>query len=311
MNGYPSTTVEQIGTDSNCVDGAPKHSPWYEFYSPNGQPQQTLSLAVNAGDQVSAEVSYRDGIFTLTITDVTTGQSAPPETSPFSPALRSSAEWIAEDPSSISGILPFANFGLVSFGVDYTGVANTCTATVGAQTGVIGSFPFTAWAILNGPNVATPSPLSSDGSSFQVTTQPFSLLLSLNSGAGPNGTLVQGLDGNLYGTTSYGGANRLGTVLGITTGGTPTALYSFSGIDGANPVGGLTLANSGNFYGTTSGGEGSDGSPRWVYSHHSTYSGTTTARSSKSLRLALRRRYTAFAAPQTVCARTATFLTRR
>jgi uncharacterized repeat protein (TIGR03803 family) len=70
-------------------------------------------------------------------------------------------------------------------------------------------------------------------------------------------SLVQGTDGNLYGTTMYGGAKKLnaGTVFRITPGGALTSLYSFCGqpgcADGADPYAGLVLGTDGNFYGTT------------------------------------------------------------
>jgi uncharacterized repeat protein (TIGR03803 family) len=72
------------------------------------------------------------------------------------------------------------------------------------------------------------------------------------------GTLVQGTDGNFYGTTSGGGANNAGTVFKITPSGTLTTLHSFDSTDGANPDGGLFLAANGVLYGTTSSG-GADG----------------------------------------------------
>jgi uncharacterized repeat protein (TIGR03803 family) len=88
-------------------------------------------------------------------------------------------------------------------------------------------------------------------------------------GASPYVGLVQGIDGNFYGTTAYGGANDAhdcdfgnvlgcGTVFKITSGGTLTPLYSFcpAGFpctDGANPFG-LVQGTDGNFYGTTHGG---------------------------------------------------------
>src|SRR5262245_36752568 len=54
-------------------------------------------------------------------------------------------------------------------------------------------------------------------------------------------TLVIGNDGNLYGTTQYGGAHNLGTVFSITPTGTLTTLHSFAGppSDGATPTAGL------------------------------------------------------------------------
>jgi uncharacterized repeat protein (TIGR03803 family) len=67
--------------------------------------------------------------------------------------------------------------------------------------------------------------------------------------------VVEGLDGNFYGTTSYGGANNFGTVFRITPAGVFSTLYSFCAqtncADGEAP-GALTLGNDGNFYGTTS-----------------------------------------------------------
>lgn len=66
-------------------------------------------------------------------------------------------------------------------------------------------------------------------------------------------TLVQGTNGNLYGTTYNGGKNLFGTVFNVTTSGSEKLLYTFKGgtTDGANPTGGLTLGTDGNFYGTT------------------------------------------------------------
>jgi len=73
-----------------------------------------------------------------------------------------------------------------------------------------------------------------------------------NDGAYPMCALVQGNDGKLYGTTDYAGANNSGTVFVITTNGTLTTLYSFTGgSDGSMPMAGLALGSDGNFYGTT------------------------------------------------------------
>jgi len=77
-------------------------------------------------------------------------------------------------------------------------------------------------------------------------------------GAVPNGPLIQGLDGNLYATTSSGGSGNTGTMFKATPSGTLTTLYNFcskSGCtDGANPTAALVEAIGGNFYGVTRGG---------------------------------------------------------
>jgi uncharacterized repeat protein (TIGR03803 family) len=95
-------------------------------------------------------------------------------------------------------------------------------------------------------------------------TPMFTSLLSFNvaDGAEPVQVLVQGADGDLYGTTSAGGANNAGgTVFKITPGFPPTltTLYNFCSqtncTDGElEPLpggSGLLLAIDGNFYGTT------------------------------------------------------------
>ncbi len=71
-------------------------------------------------------------------------------------------------------------------------------------------------------------------------------------GGEPQAGLLQGADGNFYGTTLLGGSAGSGTVFKITPGGTLTTLHNFAGNpDGDRPVGGLTQGLDGNFYGTT------------------------------------------------------------
>jgi len=92
-----------------------------------------------------------------------------------------------------------------------------------------------------------------------LPAQTFTTLHSFNQsdGSNPYAGLMQATNGNLYGTTSAGGANGDGTVFQITTGGTLTTLHNFnhlSPIDGAQPYGGLIQARDGNLYGTTNRG---------------------------------------------------------
>jgi len=114
-------------------------------------------------------------------------------------------------------------------------------------------------------------PFSGCGTVFKIT--PSGTLTTLyrfcsetgcTDGANPTAGLIQATDGNLYGTTYYGGANNRGTVFKITPSGTLTTLYSFcpqggtactrhTNPDGGNPSAGLVQATDGNFYGTTSG----------------------------------------------------------
>ena len=69
-------------------------------------------------------------------------------------------------------------------------------------------------------------------------------------------TLTQGRDGQLYGTTMFGGSGSRGTIFKIDTSGHAALLYSFSNSEseGGTPVTGLTLGTDGNFYGAASQG---------------------------------------------------------
>jgi uncharacterized repeat protein (TIGR03803 family) len=69
-------------------------------------------------------------------------------------------------------------------------------------------------------------------------------------GMNPEGGLVEGQDGNFYGTT-YGEPGIFGTVFKITPTGALTTLHTFNGDDGNSPTAGLVQATDGNFYGTT------------------------------------------------------------
>ena len=99
-----------------------------------------------------------------------------------------------------------------------------------------------------------------DGAGVLTAFYSFLAPGSSDIGGDPRGRLVQGRDGNLYGTTEYTTSSvQLGVIFKITLTGQYTVLHSFSGADGASPEAGLTLGNDGNFYGVTLGGIHVDG----------------------------------------------------
>jgi uncharacterized repeat protein (TIGR01451 family) len=99
------------------------------------------------------------------------------------------------------------------------------------------------------------------GTVFQVTTNgTFTTLLQfgITNGALPYGGVTVGPDGNLYGTTAFGGNPNGdfsgGSIFELTTNGVVTTLVRLAdlgGTNGLNPYAGLTLGPDGNFYGTT------------------------------------------------------------
>jgi len=71
-------------------------------------------------------------------------------------------------------------------------------------------------------------------------------------GANPQAMLIADKSGNLYSTTEFGGANQMGTVYSLSSGGAYNVLYQFLDYpDGARPLAPLVEDNSGNLYGTT------------------------------------------------------------
>ena len=67
--------------------------------------------------------------------------------------------------------------------------------------------------------------------------------------------MIRDSAGNLYGTTTGGGAANAGVVYKLDTTGQETVLYSFTGgADGANPDAGVIRDSAGNLYGTTTDG---------------------------------------------------------
>jgi uncharacterized repeat protein (TIGR03803 family) len=94
-----------------------------------------------------------------------------------------------------------------------------------------------------------------------TTLYNFCAQTNCTDGKYPIDGLVQATDGNLYGTTWYGGIYRgVGTVFKITPVGELTTVDSFDGSDGALPSSPIIQASDGSMYGTaTYGGDYGDG----------------------------------------------------
>lgn len=154
LDGYSSGTVEQTGTDTDCIGKTPYYQAWYEFY-----PQQLVTFGgtVRANDVMNAEVSHSGSTTTVTLENATRHWTAS-ATSTLSFDL-SSAEWIMEAPTS-----KLTDFGTVDF--------SNAAATSGSKTnGAIDDFDFDAITLVskNGRTTkAEPSGLSGNGRSFSV-----------------------------------------------------------------------------------------------------------------------------------------------
>ncbi|HEX9235561.1 MAG TPA: G1 family glutamic endopeptidase, partial [Actinomycetota bacterium] len=166
IDGYKSSSVEQLGTDSDCAGrNKPSYYAWWEMY-PAGS-NQISGFAVHPGDNMFAEVSVSGSTYTLTLKNLTTGQNF--STNQTQSGLAdANAEWIAEAPSIcvlVCQVQKLTNFGTVNFSGSST--------TGNGHTGAIND---TAWSndsitmVTNGGAVkASPSSLTSNGTAFSVT----------------------------------------------------------------------------------------------------------------------------------------------
>lgn len=163
IDGYSSPTVEQLGTGHDCYRGKATYYVWYEMYP---KAMRKVNLKVNPGNSIHAQVSYLGNRkFQLILKNLTTGTSF--STIQRANALRQSAEWVAEAPSSYLGVLPLANFGTINF--------SNSQATINSHTGPIND---PAWE--NDPitmvtssliTKAIPSSLDTTGEGFSVAWQ--------------------------------------------------------------------------------------------------------------------------------------------
>jgi hypothetical protein len=166
LDGYSSSSVEQLGTDTDCSRGIPSYYAWYEMYPANSVSLSKNKYPVSAGDSLTASVTRNGTSYTLAISDTTRGWK-------FSQAAtgsdaNSSAEWVAEAPELCNifycQLASLTNFGTVKMS--------------GAQAAVGGSnSPISAFADSAGPHEMTmvtnsgvtkaqPTSLTSDGEGF-------------------------------------------------------------------------------------------------------------------------------------------------
>ena len=154
IDGDASNTVEQIGTDSDCVRGVATYYAWWEMY-----PKSLVKISaitVHPGDAFTATVSYGSRGFTMTLTDVTTGAHFT-TTQSSNKARRTSVEWIMEGPSSGN----LTDFGSIGF--------TSASATIGGQTVSPGSANANAITMVTSQGTPRAVPALSGTNAFGVT----------------------------------------------------------------------------------------------------------------------------------------------
>jgi Peptidase A4 family len=165
IDGFSSSTVEQIGTEHDWNNGAQQNYAWFEMY-PGGS-YVISGFPLNSGDLISASVEYiGNSTFVMVLHNdtqhVTT--TVPTSHTKSSSAQMKSAEWIVEAPY-LNEILPLADF--------VTAYWSNCMATI---SGITANLKNSSWQnegiemITNsGAAKAIPSAIASNDSSFTVT----------------------------------------------------------------------------------------------------------------------------------------------
>ncbi len=218
--------LEQAGTESNCsASGQPSYYAWYELVP--AAPVR-VNLAVHPGDHIATRVTVEGTAVVVSVSNQTTGESFSKQLTMNNPDV-SSAEWIAEAPSSCDGSgsctpLPLTNFGTVNFTSSsatttdgHTGLisdADWSTAVVSLSPGA-GTSSFQGVDLTSGQSTAsaTPSSLSSDGSAFSVAYSAGATGTSTTTsgqGYGGGGGYDSGGGNPGYGYGGYGGGGGYG-----------------------------------------------------------------------------------------------------
>jgi hypothetical protein len=163
IGGVNTRDLIQAGTQQTVSgSGSTQYQAWVETLPQASHP---VPLTVSAGDSISVAISQlpqSQDQWQINFTNNTTGQTYQ-VTEHYASSL-SSAEWIEEAPSAARGRqLPLDQFGSVSFGQG-SAVKNGQTVSIAAS----GAQPITLVAS-SSRQVARPSTLGADGSSFTVT----------------------------------------------------------------------------------------------------------------------------------------------
>ena len=161
IDGFTSDSVEQDGTLIECSRGTAFQFSWWEMYPTNAI--QVVGESVAAGDHISTSVVRSGSSYTLAVTDSTHPANSFTTTQSCSSCANTSAEWIAEAPSSSGGVEPLSHFS--------TWTDSSSTVTEGSTSGVISSFTDDEITMIDnsGAVKAQPSALNSSGNGFSVT----------------------------------------------------------------------------------------------------------------------------------------------
>jgi hypothetical protein len=158
--GQVDSSLIQIGTEHDSVNGAERFVAWYELlpdYAIN------IPITISEGDLISASINLvnnNTGLWLLQLNDLTTGESFSKKVNYESTFL--SAEWIVERPTLNGQISSLSNFGDVTFSEAHVNINRTVVP--------LGEASFSQIHLTDHKNtqLTTVSQISPDGKSFTV-----------------------------------------------------------------------------------------------------------------------------------------------
>lgn len=170
IDGYSSNSVEQLGTDSDCVGkNHPSYYAWYEMYPSASVELSTSKYPVKPGDTLTAEVSVSGSQFTLSLKSSEGWTFSTVQTG--SGLAQSSAEWIAESPEICRfrcTLAQLADFGTMGFTNAEAAVGGGADEPISSFT--YGGGPHEIVCVTSSGTVRDqPSVLGSGGNSFTIT----------------------------------------------------------------------------------------------------------------------------------------------
>jgi Peptidase A4 family len=134
LDGFTSSTVEQLGTFGWCYEGTATYFTWYEMY-----PAKTVEVgkALKPGDAIAASVTRTGTTYALKLTDSTTAGNniSVTKTCALATCKDTSAEWISERPAFSIGVVPQAHYGAFKV-TNGSQTANGTAGTIGTGPGV-------------------------------------------------------------------------------------------------------------------------------------------------------------------------------
>jgi hypothetical protein len=169
VDGYATNSVEQLGTDSDCLSrGHPSYYAWWEMYPAASVQLSTSKYPVAAGDTLRASVSRTGASYTLSLVSSRGWTFSTTQTASDANA---SAEWVAESPEICSWwsctLANLTNFGTMGF--------SSAQAATGSVAQPISTFTADGgpheitMTTTSGTTRAQPGALTSGGTGFSDT----------------------------------------------------------------------------------------------------------------------------------------------